>query len=89
MFFTLIPLAMLLILSAAGGRFGSLTFNLMDLAIGAVMVIIGGGAIYLIAGGFSLSELWMLAGSFGAIPILLIAAGVWLIGRGITVRHKE
>ena len=81
--FTLIPLVFVMFAAAANGKFDKLTIDVMDLVVGAVLLILGLGIYYVIAGGFSLRELFMLAGPFGLIPILFVIVGILVIGRSV------
>lgn len=82
MFFILIPGVFLLVWLVANGVFDKLTFNIMDVVIGVVFFVLGVGMIYVIAGGFSLSELFMLAGPMALIPIMFLFVGVFMVWRG-------
>lgn len=82
MFFILIPGVFLLVWLVANGVFDKLTFNIMDVVIGVVFFVLGVGMIYVIAGGFSVSELFMLAGPMALIPIMFLFVGVFMVWRG-------
>ena len=60
-----------------------------DIFIGFVVLIMGTGGIYIIAEGFSLRVLFMLAGPFGIIPILFMLMGVHLICRGVFHKNQK
>ena len=73
-FFTAIPLIFILVFCAAMGWLPKTRINVMDLVVGGVTASIGGGFTLLMEGGFHPLKL---------IPWLLIAAGLWVMVRGL------
>ena len=78
-FFTAIPLIFILVFCAAMGWLPKTRINGMDLVVGGVTAGIGGGFLTLMEGGFHPLKL---------IPWLLVAAGLWLIIRGLFLAGK-
>ena len=81
--FTLIPLVMMLAVLANTGALGRLTFNIMDIVVGLVTLVISVGFMYLMAGSFSPLALFSAAGPIALIPMMLGAAGLLLMVRGL------
>ncbi|MBQ2691731.1 MAG: DUF3592 domain-containing protein [Clostridia bacterium] len=71
------------------GLFDKCSFNMTDIFIGFVVLIMGMGGIYIITEGFSLRVLFMLAGPFGIIPVLFMLMGVHLICRGVFHKNQK
>lgn len=86
--FTLVPLVMILAVLANTGALGKPTFNIMDIVMGLVLLVIGGGFIYLMAGTFSPLVLFAVAGPFALIPLMLAVVGLLLVGRGLLGKQK-
>lgn len=78
--FTLIPMIFILVFCAARGWLPKIGVNIMDLIVGAITAGLGGGFLYFMEGAFLLLK---------AIPGLLIAAGIWLIIRGLFLAPKK
>ena len=77
LFFVLIPLVFYLVL------FTNCTMNIVDLVVGLVVLLLGLGMIYIIAGGFSIKDLFMTAGPLALIPLMFVGVSVILIKRAI------
>ena len=77
--FTLIPAIFILVFCAGMGWLPKTKIDLMDLIIGAITAGLGGGFLYFMEGAFPLLK---------AIPLMLAAAGVWLMIRGLFLSGK-
>ena len=73
-FFTAVPMIFIMVFCAAMGWLPRTRINGMDLVVGGVTAGIGGGFLALMEGGFHPLKL---------IPWLLVAAGAWLMLRGL------
>lgn len=89
LFFTLIPLVMILAFLAISGKLGKLTFNIMDIVIGLVFFVIGLASVYVISGTFSILPLLQYAGPFAAIPVMFVIVGVYMIWKGIFAKNRK
>lgn len=81
--FTLIPGVFVMIFLSNAGVFEKCPVRIFDLFIGLVPIVIGSGAFYLMADGFSLKAAFAAGGPFALIPLLLIAAGVLIIVKSV------
>ena len=82
-FFVLIPFVFYAVL------FTNFSMNLMDVLVGLVCLSLGLGMFYIIAGGFSLKELWTLAGPLAFIPLMFIGVSIILFKRAIFGKKEE
>lgn len=81
--FILIPGVFIMGFLTNAGVFEKCPIRVFDLFIGLVPIIIGLGAFYLMADGFSFKAAFAAGGPFALIPILLIAAGVFIIAKNV------
>ena len=65
------------------GVFEKCPIHVFDLFVGLVPIVIGVGAFYLMADGFSFKAAFAAGGPFAIIPLLLIAAGVFVIVKNV------
>lgn len=87
--FILVPSIMVLAFFAVSGKLGRYSFNIMDIIIGSVMLLAGFGVFYMIAGGFSVAELFQRAGPFALIPLMFIAVAFFLFWRGLFTKQVQ
>lgn len=87
--FILVPSVMAIGMLAIKGKLGRLTFNIMDIAVGSVLIIVGIGTIRIFSGDFSLIGLFKLAGPFALIPILFIVVGIPTVCKGFLLKHSD
>lgn len=81
--FTLIPGVFVMIFLSNAGVFEKCPIRVFDLFIGLVPIVIGSGAFYLMADGFSFKAAFSAGGPFALIPLLLIAVGVLIIVKNV------
>lgn len=81
--FILIPGVFIMGFLTNAGVFEKCPIRVFDLFIGLVPIVIGLGAFYLMADGFSFKAAFAAGGPFALIPILLIAAGVFIIAKNV------
>lgn len=81
--FILIPGVFIMGFLTNAGVFEKCPIRIFDLFIGLVPIVIGLGAFYLMADGFSFKAAFAAGGPFALIPILLIAAGVFIIAKNV------
>ena len=78
--FTAIPMIFIMVFATAMGWLPKLRIQLMDVIIGGITAGLGGGFLALMEGPFHILML---------IPWLLVAAGVWLMIRGLFLSGRE
>lgn len=78
--FTAIPMIFILVGCSAMGWLPKTRIEFMDLIVGSITAGLGGGFVFLMEGPFHI---------FMLIPWLLVAAGIWLIIRGIFFPGKQ
>lgn len=71
--FVLVPMIFILVFASVVGWIPQTRIDLLDILVGLVLAGLGGGALFLMEGSFHAMKL---------IPILLAAAGIWLVIRG-------
>lgn len=71
--FVLIPMIFILVFATVVGWIPHTRIDILDILVGLVLAGLGGGALFLMDGAFHAIKL---------IPILLAAAGIWLVIRG-------
>lgn len=81
--FTLIPGVFVMIFLSNAGVFEKCHIRVFDLFIGLVPIVIGLGAFYLMADGFSFKAAFAAGGPFALIPLLLIGVGVLIIAKNV------
>lgn len=81
--FILIPGVFIMGFLTNAGVFEKCPIRIFDLFIGLVPIVIGVGAFYLMADGFSVKAAFSAGGPFALIPFLLIAAGVFIIIKNV------
>ncbi len=81
--FILIPAVMIVGYLALNGAFGDNAGRVMDLLIGFVFTGFSVGMLYMMAGTFSPSVIWMVAGPWCLIPIFMTICGLIVLKRGI------
>ncbi len=87
--FTLVPVVMIIGILAINGKLKSLKYNIMDILVGSVLVIMGIATTYIFSGNFSFLGLFETAGLFALIPVLFIVCGIPTICRGLFIKHKN
>lgn len=78
--FTAIPMIFIMVFATAMGWMPKLHIELMDIIVGGITAGLGGGFLALMEGPFHILML---------IPWLLVAAGVWLIIRGLFLAERK
>lgn len=81
--FILIPGVFIMGFLTNAGVFEKCPIHVFDLFVGLVPIVIGVGAFYLMADGFSFKAAFAAGGPFAIIPFLLIAAGVFVIVKNV------
>lgn len=81
--FALIPAVMILGWMIINGAFGDNGNRVMDIVIGVVFTGFSVVMIYMMAGTFNPAVIWMVAGPWCFIPILMIFCGLKVLWRGI------
>lgn len=87
--FTLIPGVFVMGFLKSAGLFEKCRISIFDLFVGLVPIVIGVGAFYLMADGFSLKKAFAAGGPFALIPFLLIAAGVLVIVKNVFPKKDD
>lgn len=87
--FILIPGVFVMGFLTNAGVFEKCPVRVFDLFIGLVPVVIGIGAFYLMADGFSVKAAFAAGGPFALIPFLLTAAGIFIIVKNVFPKKEE
>ena len=81
--FVLVPVVMIIGSLAIKGSFGLNGNRVMDLVIGVVFTGFSVGMLYMMAGTFNPAVIWMVAGLWSIIPVLMTICGLMVLIRGI------
>ena len=81
--FVLVPGVMIVGYLAINGAFGMNANRIMDLVIGIVFTGFSVGMLYMMAGTFNPAVIWMMAGPWALIPVLMTICGLIVLFRGI------
>lgn len=87
--FTLVSGVFVMVFLAGAGVFEKCRVRVFDLFIGLVPIVIGVGAFYLMGDGFSFKKAFSSGGPFALIPVLLVAAGVFIIVRNAFPKKED